>query len=179
MANNLQHFGITGMRWGKHKARPAEVRTAIGNAAKTAGSSASAAAKKAADNVATAFKEKHASRAETPNLLTKITDNKAFKTLVFDKNDTTGLIFKKSEVEKLKNFFTGAKSSLATGFHKWQISSQDRDIKLMKEIANQLKDSKNPREQKLAKEHADAAAELERDLNSLYTPEELKKYRSE
>lgn len=151
MANQIKHFGVLGMRWGHRKA---------------GGSSSGG------DG------PRFGIRPGVKAAASKVVNSKAFKAMVFDKDDVTGLIFKKSEVQKLKNFTSKMGTKMKDGFHRWQISSQDRDIKLMKEIAEGLKNSKSPRDQKLAKEHADAAKELERDLNSLYTPEELAKYRS-
>lgn len=69
----LKHVGVLGMHWGVrkgYKPGPAQVRSAIGSGVKAAGAKVSTSAK----SVGTAFKEKHKSRAVTPNMMTKAKD---------------------------------------------------------------------------------------------------------
>lgn len=166
MANQIKHYGVLGMRWGHRRAN--------GGSTVQVGRGVKGAAKEVGGLVKDAVKD---DVAKAKAVGSKIVNSKAFKTMVFDKDNTTGLVFNKAEVKKVGDFMSKLGGNMKTGFHKWQIKSQDRDIKLFEEIANGLKNSKNPRDQKLAKEHADAAAELRRDLESLYTPEELTRYR--
>lgn len=45
--------------------------------------------------------------------INNVTNSKLFKATVYDKDDTTGLIFKKSEVEKLKKMGVNAKAAVS------------------------------------------------------------------
>lgn len=174
--NVIKHFGILGMHWGHRKASGGNISdsklfkaTVINKDTSLFTAKGRAAAKQDVKNVVSKAKE----------IGGKITDNKAFKTFVVDKTDVTGLIFRKSEVQKLKNFFSSRGTALKTGMEKWSVNSQDKEIKQARELATSLKKSQSPKDHALAKKQEDWANELEKDLNEVFTPEELKKYRGE
>ena len=189
---DLKHFGVLGMHWGHRKAQTnatyanqkSQTNANFGKKgisdnkvfkAMVFNKDTSVLTKKGREN---AKADIHKAVDGAKALASKVSNSVAFKTLVFDKNDTTGLIFKKSEVDKLKNFFSTTHKSLAEGFTKWQIQSQAKDIQNLHKNLNKIKASKNPNP-KAIKEHEDAIKTLEDDLANIFTPEELKKYRGE
>lgn len=172
--NDLKHYGVLGMRWGKRRAAGSVTsvsvgRGSLGRAKELAGLGV--------DAIRDDFNK-------AKSFTSKVVKSKAFKTLIYDKDNITGFIFNKREVERLKastkkigNFLAKQGVKLRENFQRHNVRTQDRDIKLMREIADGLKKSTNLKDKRLAKEYADTADWLEKDLNDTFTPEELKKYR--
>lgn len=212
MTEELKHYGVPGMKWGRRMARAVADNTgrnyfkkqnertvatakAVGSAAKAVGSGvskaanaigSSKAAKVIADNTGKNYFKKQNERSK--QAVDALLNNAVFKAMVFDK-DNGGFIRKdvvKKDLTGLRAKIDGAKKLVGKArdaFHRNQIGSQDRDIKLFKQLADEFKaaDKKKPlsdRDRKLMDEYATKAKEMEDELNSLFTPEELKKYRS-
>lgn len=182
MADELKHYGVKGMRWGHRRAK----LESLGRGVKAVGS--------AVGNlvVSKAGREAFKRDVETgKKVANAIMNNKAFKAMIFNKD--AGIFTKEGRAEireshmrplrKVKAAASRIGGKIADGMHRSQIRAQDRDIALFKGIVDGYKnlEKRGPlskRDKKIKDEHEKAIKDLEEELNFLYTPEELKKYRS-
>jgi len=179
--DTLAHFGIPGMKWGVRRQR----NDGGGIARKAAGLIVN-------ERGRAAFKRDVAS---VKSLGSKITNNKFFKAMVYDKGNTTLGVLKKSEVEKGKA--TLEKIVNSKGFKSLVYNKDNggfirkdaakKDMSSLNKKINEVKDGFNKSQyqsqiklMEKVKSRGDKTQlrELQDELNDLFTPEEQKRYSS-
>ena len=167
MANDLKHYGVLGMRWGHRKA--------AGNVTKVNVGRGPVGRLKEAAGLAVDATRDDINRVK--GVAKKVVNSKAFKTFVYDKDNVTGIIFKKDQVEKLRSKLSKIGTGLKDSFNKFQVEDHDFTVAAFKNQIQRLRKSENPKDHKVANDLEKEIKAMEDDLNSVFSPEELKKYR--
>lgn len=179
----LKHYGVLGMRWGHRKAGSQAHANyqaglkALTDSGKSNDTDAIISLSKKYDSERRA-EQKAAFDARVSAgkaLVSKISNNSVFKATIFNKDKSILTSAGRSAAKaKLR--------SVAEKLERASVRGQDRDIANLKTIVAGYKKTAmskplSSRDQKLMKEFEDHIKFMEDELNSLYTPEELKKYR--